>query len=92
MTKRFRDTIASGDTIAHYFGKAAIAGILNQDGCVGIRLYYALNAESEEHLVAVGVNADGNDLYNGVLAERTYTCPEYCSASNPLNTTVTTFS
>lgn len=84
-TKNYRDTITSGQTIAHLFGKQAIQSILNQSGCVGIRIYYALDDAAAKQIIAVGVNADGNDLYNGLLAERTIRCPQDCSTANPLN-------
>ena len=88
MTKNYRDTITAGQTIAHYFGKAAIEAILDQESCVGIRLYYGLD-EGVKQIIAVGVNANENDLYNGLLAERTIQCPQHCSAANPLNANVT---
>jgi len=87
-TENFRNTITSGQTIAHYFGKAAIMAILNQSGCVGIREYYALDDTGKKQIIVVGVDANGNDLYQGLLAERSITCPLDCSAANPLNTTL----
>lgn len=70
---------------AHYFGKDAIAAILAQENCVGIRNYYALNDSGVKQLIIVGVDANGNDLYNGLLAERSFLCPPDCSVSSPLN-------
>jgi hypothetical protein len=84
-TKNFRDSITPGQTIAHYYGKDAIQAILNQEGCVGIRIYYALDTAGVKQLVTVGVDASGNDLYQGLLADRTLRCPLSCSAANPLN-------
>ena len=85
MTKNYRDSASATTTIAFYFGKTAIQDILNQEGCVGIRIYKAIDENSEEQLVLTGVNSSGNDLYNGLLADRSLKCPAYCSASNPLN-------
>lgn len=84
-TANFRDTISSGDTIAHYFGRTWLLDILAQEGCVGIRIYYALDEEGKKQLVLTGVNSDGNDLYNGILAEKSLRCPTNCSSANPLN-------
>ena len=84
-TKNYRDTITSGDTIAHYFGKQAIVNILAQANCVGMRIYYALDEAGQKQIIAVGVDANGNDLYTGLLAERTIRCPQMCSSANPLN-------
>jgi hypothetical protein len=89
MTKNYRDTISTGQIIAHYFGGEAIQTIIDQSGCVGIRIYYGLNDEGVKQLIICGVNADGNDLYEGSLAERSLTCPLDCSSANPLNTTIT---
>lgn len=85
-TANYRASISPGETIAHYFGKSAIEAILNQNNCVGIRIYYALDNAGEKQIIAVGVNAAENDLYEGLLAERTIKCPQACGAPNPLNT------
>lgn len=69
----------------HYFGKTAILAILEQSGCVGIRVYYAINSDGVKQLIVVGVDANGNDLYNGLLADRSFNCPPDCGAANPLN-------
>lgn len=90
MTKRFRDQLPStGGIIAHCFGKEAVQSVLNQTGCVGLRLYFGIDANNVEHLVGTGVDSSGNDLYTGSLIERTLICPLECSATNPLNTTLT---
>ncbi len=84
-TANYRNSNPSTSTKAHYFGKTAIQSIFDQAGCVGMRIYYALDENGAKQLIIVGVDADGNDLYNGLLAERGYPCPTYCSAANPLN-------
>ena len=87
-TQNYRDTINSGDTIAHAFGKDAIQAILDQNNCVGIRIYYALDEDGHKQLIIVGVNSQDNDLYEGLLAERSYRCPSTCSSNNPLNSSL----
>jgi hypothetical protein len=84
-TLNFRNASAADATIAHCFGKDAIQAIFNQTGCVGMRIYYAIDGNGAKQLVVVGVDSNGNDLYEGYLAERSYKCPSTCSASNPLN-------
>lgn len=84
-TANYRNSNPSTATIAHYFGKTAIQNIFNQNGCVGMRIYYALDDSGNKQLIIVGVDSDGNDLYNGLLAERSFRCPSVCSSSNPLN-------
>ncbi len=85
LTENYRNTVSTGATIAHFFGRDALQAILDQTDCVGIRIYYGLKDDGEKQLVITGVNAAGNDLYNGLLAERSAVCPTTCSASNPLN-------
>jgi hypothetical protein len=70
----------------HFFGKTAIQAILNQADCVGMRLYYAIDDKGQKQIIVVGVDANENDLYNGLLAERSRPCPPYCGTGNPLNT------
>lgn len=84
LTANYRNA-NPGQTLGHFFGATAIAAILGQEGCVGIRLYYAITNAGQKQLVVVGVNADGNDLYNGLLADRSFNCPPVCGISNPLN-------
>jgi hypothetical protein len=69
----------------HFFGKDAIAAILAQDSCVGMRIYYALDTAGVKQLIITGVTAEENDLYNGLLAERSIQCPPTCGGGNPLN-------
>jgi hypothetical protein len=90
MTKNYRDTVSATATIAHYFGKSDLQDLLNQQGCVGMRIYYGIDGDGKKQLVLVGVDSSENDLYNGILLDRSVTCPDYCSSANPLNTTPTT--
>lgn len=89
MTKNFRNTITTGQTIAHCFGQDAVQNIIDQTGCVGIRIYYGLDNNGAQQLILVGVDTNGNDLYNGLLAERAIKCPQSCSSANPLNSDAT---
>ena len=68
-----------GKVKAHFFGRDAIQDILDQADCVGIRIYYALDDNGVKHLVLVGTDADQNDLYTGVLCERSMPCPPFCN-------------
>lgn len=72
-------------TIAHYFGEQAIKKIMNQPHCVGIRIYYALNEAGEKQLIIVGVDKHENDMEEGLIAERSRSCPPFCGHKSPLN-------
>ena len=84
-TANYRATISSGDPLGNYFGQAAIAAILAQEDCIGIRIYYALDGVGDKKLIITGVDEDGNDLYEGELAEKAVENPPFGAASNPLN-------
>jgi len=68
-----------------YFSKAAFDKILSQPGCVGIRYYYAKKDDGSATIVLVGIDASGNDLTYGPLADLSVPCPPYCGSPSPLN-------
>lgn len=70
--------------IAHFFGREILQQLLNQEGCVGIRMYYGENEEGDKELVLVGTDADQNDLLD-LIADISSPCPNWCSSKNPLN-------
>lgn len=85
----FRETMTSSDEIqAHYFGFEIIKQILEQPGCVGIRMYYALDEKGEKKLLLVGVDAQGENMIpseNGlttdggnIVGDYSLPCPDYC--------------
>lgn len=84
-TRNYRDTIHEGDTISHFFGKNIIQHILDQEGCMGIRIYYALDENGKKQLIIVGADAKENDIYEGIIAERSFLCPPYCPSGSPLS-------
>jgi hypothetical protein len=85
-TANYRSANSSGAIRAHFFGQKAIQQILDQENCVGIRIYYALDDNGAKQLIVVGTDASENDLYDGYLAEKSIVCPPYCGSdsSNPL--------
>lgn len=90
-TANYRKTIKEGETRAHYFGKDTFYRLLNEDKCVGIRAYYAIDDKGSKQLLLVGVDENGNDLLpsEGTAAKEggdelaimdfSYPCPAYCS-------------
>lgn len=84
LTRNFRENPTAPTVNAGYFGRDCIVRILEQNGCVGIRMYYGRNDDGSPCLVLVGVDNTGEDLYNGTLAEFYYPCPPFCPQSSPL--------
>jgi hypothetical protein len=83
-TSNYRETIPASGIIAHAFSKSIIMQILNQEHCEGMRFYYGMDG-SVKNLILVGTDKDGNDLYEGLIAQHGMACPSDCSESNPLN-------
>jgi hypothetical protein len=84
MTASFRSKFPD-ETKAVYYSADVYNDLLAQDGCVGIRIYNAIDEAGKMTNVLVGVDADGNDLFNGTLINRGILCPTHCSSKNKLN-------
>ena len=82
MTAAYR-AANPNSTIAHFFGKEILNQLLEQENCVGIRIYYGIKDDKTE-LVLVGVDSEENDLL-GLVADLSLPCPKTCSSPNPLN-------
>ena len=85
FTADYRKGITPGTVISHYFGKNVLEQILNQNGCVGIRMYHGLDENGIKNLVLVGVESNQEDLINGIIADKSVVCPPFCNGSNSLN-------
>ncbi len=85
-TSNYRKSVQSGQTIAQFIGKNKLIELLEQENCVGVRIYYGLDEIGEKNLVFVGADEDENDLVDGVILEFAVKCPPKCSDKNDLNT------
>ena len=83
LTKRYRDAKVSAEK-SGAFHKDQVLKLLDQPGCVALRIHYGRNADGSPALVLTGIDAADNDLTGDIL-ERHYPCPPYCGATNPLN-------
>ena len=88
MTAAYRATISTGDTLALAVGKNLLASILGQTGCMGIRMYYAIDDKGNDQLVLVGVDSNGDDMTAGILVDQLPICTPRCSTSNALNSKI----
>lgn len=75
---------------AHFFGYQIIKQILSENGCVGLRCYYALNDAGIQQLLLIGVTSTGQNILplssfggrtedDGTIADLSYICPTHCS-------------
>ncbi|AKD05688.1 hypothetical protein POKO110462_03670 [Pontibacter korlensis] len=85
-TKIYRDSLAEEATAggrikAHFFGRDILLKILKQDGCMGIRMYYAKDENGQKQLILVGANAEGEDMVEGTIADKSHFCPPDCVES-----------
>lgn len=87
MTKEYRMRGGSS-THGHFFGRDAILALLEQPGCVGIRIYYGMKPETgSRELILVGADGDENDMLDLVM-DMSAPCPSNCSTSNALNSDI----
>lgn len=83
MTAEYRRNNQNG-TLAHFFGRDIINRILEQEGCMGIRLYYGADEDGNQQIVMVGADGNENDMTD-LVADLSHPCPNACSNSNELN-------
>jgi len=84
FTENYRNSEKAEAIKAEFIGKDLVEEILGQEKCVGLRLYFGKNEKGDLNIVVVGADEDGNDLYQGVIAEKLPPCPPYCGTSSPL--------
>ncbi|GAB3819679.1 hypothetical protein [Pontibacter rugosus] len=81
-TKNYRDKekeTENGEKIkAHFFGRDILLKILEQEDCMGIRMYYAKNDEGKKQLILVGATSEGDDMITGTIADKSHICPPDC--------------
>lgn len=83
MTAKYRDNNPN-ELKGHFFGKDILKQILNQEGCMGIRMYYGIDDDEEKALVIVGADANEDDMTD-LVADISMPCPNRCGSSNSLN-------
>lgn len=69
---------------AQLYDKGLIEQVLNQQGCVGIRIYHGID-NGNLCSVIVGVDAQEEDMHNGIILEKGTLCPPKCSTRSLLN-------
>lgn len=70
---------------AVFAGTEKIKLILNQADCIGIRMYFGNDRDTNKNnLVLVGVNSEEKDMTSGVILERLVPCPGECDKNSSL--------
>jgi len=85
LTRRHRDKVGRGFVKGGYFGHLIYDKILAQEGCMGVRSYFAAYNDGTPTLVLVGVDQEGNDMLRGVLGADMLPCHTFCGKYNLLN-------
>ncbi len=83
-TTNFR-TANPGKVKAHFFGSIIINDILAQPNCIGIRMYNALDDTNNPQIILVGVDANGDDMTSGIVADLSEPCPIACGNNTALS-------
>ena len=76
-----------GEVVSSFIGSANIAAIMEQDDCIGLRIYNGYNSTEEKiSLVLVGVNSAEQDiLAEGIIYDQMVTCPPTCPIDGSLS-------
>ena len=70
---------------AFFIGSNQVAKILEQENCIGIRIYNGYDLETEKmNQVMVGVDDREKDMTDGIILDRMRPCPSYCDSSSAL--------
>ncbi len=82
---RSGNTGSDGDTVkAHFYGREVLQQLLDQPGCMGIRIYYAHDEKGQKQLVLIGANEEGDDMEE-LIIDGSHICPPDCSTTGKLN-------
>ncbi|MDP2159749.1 MAG: hypothetical protein Q8K02_04660 [Flavobacterium sp.] len=72
-------TVHPQEIKAFYVGSNLLKAIMEQEGCIGLRIYNAYDDQSKtKTVVLVGVDEDENDMKEGVIVDKTFRCPPTC--------------
>lgn len=87
LTRNYRESHTQGCALGGFFTEEVFTKILHQEGCVGIRVYLAESTKRDVAFILAGAEANGNDLFQGVLGANPVICPPFWSQFNDLNST-----
>lgn len=77
LTQAYQNSeIGMGQTISADVSKADVHLILNQQNCVCLRIYNALEDDNTVNFVLIGIDENGNDITNGIILNFLTTNPK----------------
>lgn len=85
MTRNYRKSTPKGSPLGAYFGREIVEKILDQNTCVGIRIYFAKENDGRSTLVLTGAQTNGDDLYQGILGQESRQSLNWNPSPNQLN-------
>lgn len=76
-----------GEVVSSFIGSNNVRHILDQENCIGLRIYNGYDDENEKmSLVLVGVDTDEKDmLEQGIIYDEMITCPPTCPLEGSLS-------
>src|SRR5262245_45902213 len=84
LTKRHRDNPGGGPENAHLFPRDVFEALLANPKVSGIRRYHGKSTGGDGAMIAVGVDANGNDMLDGDIFDRGFPCPPFCTSTGGL--------
>jgi hypothetical protein len=87
LTATYRNSGTLNPVLGQFLGKTKLNQLLAQSGCVGLRIYYGVDATGAPAIVVVGVSSNENDILgtNPKILDTALPCPPNCGNSNSLN-------
>lgn len=82
MTAAYREA-QPGDNLCIFFGSEMLRELMEQDGAMGLRFYFAHSEGGKMALVTVAANAAGQDMLDRV-GDAGIACPDKCCTDSPL--------
>lgn len=82
MTAAYREA-QPGNNLCIFFGSNMLKELMEQDGAMGLRFYFAHGSDGKMALVTVAANGEGRDMLNKV-GDAGIACPDKCCTDSPL--------
>ena len=85
LTRRHRDGAGPDPKKAGAFHADQVRQLLDQPGCVALRIYFARQENGDPATVLVGMDAKDQEMTGGILLEACFLCPPFCTSDSALN-------